>query len=101
MTKAELAKQVDRLGALQAQIADLEKIETAIKNELKAIGDGAFEGDLFRATVATSNRETLDMKAVREKLTPQFIAAHTKVTEVTVIKVVARTNGALGLKVAA
>ena len=88
---------VDQLGALQAQIAELELQATRLKGSLRDAGDGAYEGDLFRATVSTSNRDTLDMKAVREKLSPQFIAAHTKTTEVIVVKVVARN----GLKIAA
>jgi len=31
--------------------------------------------------ISESDRETLDMKAVREKLTRQFIKAHTRVTK--------------------
>ena len=83
---------IDRLGALLAQIAELTAEADAIKKQLREIGDGAYEGDLFRATVSTSERETLDMAAVREKLSPQFIRAHTNVTPVVTVKCVAR-NG--------
>ena len=90
-----VAKLVDDLGVLQAQIAELEGKAKVIKDTLKAEGAGAYEGDLFRATVSVSDRETLDMKAVREKLSPQFISAHTKVTSVACVKVSAKVNGKL------
>ena len=83
---------IDELGVLKAQIADLEVRETALKDALIEAGPGAYEGDFYRATVSVADRNTLDMKKVREKLSPQFIAANTKTTEVTTVKVVAR-NG--------
>jgi hypothetical protein len=83
---------VDRLGYLKAQIAELKREENDLKAELIEEGPGAYEGDDYRATVSVTERETLDMKAVREKLTAQFIRAHTNVTEVTTVRVVAR-NG--------
>ncbi len=83
---------IDELGMLLAQKAELEKREKAIKKELAALGDGAFEGSLFRATVATSERSKLDMDAVREKLSPQFLAAHTTYTSVTAVSVKAKTG---------
>jgi hypothetical protein len=42
--------------------------------------------------VNVSEREQFDMEAVRAKLTPQFVAAHTKHTTVTAVRVTAR-NG--------
>jgi hypothetical protein len=81
---------IDKLGDLLAQIATLEREANKIKAELKSAGPGAYEGDLFRATVSVSERETLDMDAVREKLSPQFIRAHTRVAEVQTVRVAAR-----------
>ena len=89
---------VDQLGALKARIVELETQEKALRNALIARGDGAYEGQLFRATVSSTMRCTLDMDAVRAKLSPQFIAAHTRETPVQAVRVAAR-NGAL-LKVA-
>jgi hypothetical protein len=83
---------VDRLGALLAQQAELEKVIKAIKAELVASGETVHEGTLFRATVSTSERAKLDLDAVREKLSPQFLRAHTSFTPVTTVRVVAR-NG--------
>jgi hypothetical protein len=87
--------QIDRLGYLLAEIADLEKQAKAIKDALKDAGDGAYEGEVFRATVSTSERETLDMAAVREHLSRQFITANTKVTETQTVRVVARNGKAV------
>jgi hypothetical protein len=87
------ASLVDQLGRLQAQIADLEAKEKALKAALVAAGVGAYEGELFRATVSASERSTLDMAAVREKLSPQFLRAHTKVTPVNTVRVSAKKDG--------
>lgn len=87
-----LSRTIDDLGHLQAQIAELTKRADVLKAQLKSRGDGAYEGGLFRVTVSTTERETLDMAAVREKLSPQFISAHTNVTKVVTVKVSARNN---------
>ena len=89
-----LTDTIDTLGHLLAQIADLTKRADAIKSSLRELGDGAYEGELFRVSVSTSQRETLDMKAVREKLSPQFIRAHTNVTDVVTVKCAARNGKA-------
>lgn len=85
------SKIVDRLGAVKAKIADL----TAIENTLKSIlPPGEHDGALFRATVTKTERNSLDMDAVRAKLSPQFIAANTKTTPTTTVRVVARVRDA-------
>jgi hypothetical protein len=92
MTKTNLSKTIDTLGELNAQIAELQTQVKAIKDSLGDLKPGAYEGDLFRLTLSQSIRETLDMEAVREKLSPQFIAAHTRQTEVRTFKLGARTG---------
>lgn len=84
----------DALGALKAQIADLEaqaKIEHA---RLVALGAGAYEGEIFRATVSIAERESIDWKTIAARLEPsrQLIAAHSSAKEVTTVRVVARTG---------
>jgi hypothetical protein len=81
---------IDALGAIKAQIADLEAREKELREAVLALGEGSHEGRMFKVTVVTVERETLDMKAVRAKLSPQFIVAHTRVTPVTTVKVAAR-----------
>lgn len=92
MTKTNLTATIDALGALKAQIAELTKQEKALKVALGDLAPGAYEGELFRLSISDSVRCTLDMDAVREKLSPQFITAHTRETEVRTLKVSAR-NG--------
>lgn len=83
---------IDALGKLKAQIADLQKQEEILKRAIIESGVTAEEGELFRVTVTNAVRETLDMEAVREKLSPQFIRAHTKETFYTTVRVSARKS---------
>jgi hypothetical protein len=92
MTKSNLVATIDALGELKAQIAALQTKEKELKKALGDLKPGAYEGDLFRLTLSQSIRETLDMDAVREKLSPQFITAHTRQTEVRTFKLGARTG---------
>ena len=87
-----LTSAIDRLGNVKAQIASLKREEEELKAVLIEQGPGAYEGDTWRATVSEAERETLDMEAVRAKLSAQFVRAHTIVTPVTTVRVVARTN---------
>jgi hypothetical protein len=89
-TTLSLEAQIDALGQLKAQIADLESQESKLKKAITGAGAGAYEGSLFRVTVTISSRETLDMEAVRKHLSPQFIRAHTRASETTTVRVTAR-----------
>ena len=83
---------IDRLGELKAlQLGDLREANK-LKEVVVELGAGAYEGERYRATVSVFERANLDMDAVREKLSPQFIKAHTSVKKVTVVKVTARNN---------
>jgi hypothetical protein len=84
-------EKIDALGKLKAKIADLELYEKDLKNALIAdIGKGSADGKTFRCSISSSTRETLDMDAVRAHLSPQFIRAHTKVSESPVVRISAR-----------
>jgi N-methylhydantoinase B/oxoprolinase/acetone carboxylase alpha subunit len=87
-----LTSAIDRLGDVKAQIAALKKEEETLKAVLIENGVGAYEGDTWRATVSVAERSNLDLDAVREKLSAQFLRAHTTVTEVTSVRLTARTN---------
>jgi hypothetical protein len=72
-TTAKIAIQandpVDRLGALRAQIADLESEAKPIVDELKTQGAGVYEGTLFRVKIAeVAGRESYDSAAMEAKL---------------------------------
>ena len=83
---------VDRLGLLLAQIADLEEQAEAIKNELKNGAEGVVEGNLFKANVILSQRSTVDNKAVYKALnvSDDLLAKFTKTTAVITVKVTSR-----------
>jgi len=81
---------VDRIGALKAQIAPLEKQLKKLQDELKARGAGNYEGVMYDANVSIGTRSQLDMDAVRAKLTPQFMVAHTTETEVVTLRITAK-----------
>jgi hypothetical protein len=88
---------IDTLGTLLAQIADLEKQASAIKDDLKDSatapgGSKVFEGDLFKATVVESNRSTIDWKQLSADLgiTADVLAKYTKTAAVFSVKVTSR-----------
>lgn len=77
---------VDQLGDIREQIKALQEKEVALKAIIAEQGVGIYEGDNYLAEVLKHGRDNLDMAAVRAKLTPQFIAAHTVTTQVTTVK---------------
>jgi hypothetical protein len=62
------ASLVDQLGRLQAQIADLEAKEKALKAALVAAGVGAYES--FSRTAAMSSVERSEAETVARKSSP-------------------------------
>jgi len=87
----------DQIGTLKAKLAPEMKRLAAMEKHLKTLGVGRYQGESFEANVFAGERETLDMAAARAKLSPQFIAAHTTVTETITLKVTARQLGAVAL----
>lgn len=83
---------IDELGRIKAEMARLAVIESSIKKQIVAMGPGAYEGELFRATVSEIETDRLDMEAVRQKLSAQFIRAHTSVSRSVRVNVTARTG---------
>lgn len=95
--KADLnLTQIDELGMLLAQIAELTKRADAIKDSIKdaatAGGPSAYDGTMFKATVVEANRRTTDWKAIQKALNipEDVIIEHTSVTAVFSVKVTAR-----------
>jgi hypothetical protein len=88
--------QVDTLGQLLAQIAELTKQADAIKDQFKdaanAGGAKAVEGDLFKATYIEANRTSVDYKALCADLgiTADQIAKYSKTAAVFSVKVTSR-----------
>lgn len=83
--------EIDKLGMLLAQIADLEAQAEEIKTKLKQ-NEGIVEGNLYKSCVTLSQRKTVDNKAVfaEANIPADLIAKHTKTTAVITLKVTAR-----------
>ena len=94
--KNELFTQVDTLGALLAQIADLTKQANAIKDSIKdsatAGGDKVVEGALFKATCVEANRTTINYEKLCADLgvTDEQLAQYKNVNAVFSVKVTSK-----------
>lgn len=87
---AAVGKMVDDYGYLAAEMAALKKRQKRLRGKLAALGQGAYEGQLFRVTVSEGDRETLNVAAVREHLSPEVLAACTDIEPVTTVRCHAR-----------
>ena len=83
--------QVDTLGNLLAQIAELTKQADKIKDEIKD-GGKTVEGMLFKATYIECNRKSVDTKKMYADLgiTEDTVAKYTSTTAVFSVKVTSR-----------
>jgi len=60
---------IDRLGEIKAQIADLQKLADGLAASIKEMGAGKHDGELFSATVVkVDDRWSADSKAIAAKL---------------------------------
>jgi hypothetical protein len=101
LTAAQIADLVDKIGAAKAVLAPgLEDLDAMIE-QLKAQGAAVYSGDLFDANVFDSERTKYNMDAIREKLTPQFLRAHSKQFNVRTCKVTAKKTAGKRVAVAA
>ena len=91
---------IDRLGELKAQIADIQSLADDLAATIKALGAGRHDGDMFAATVSViDERWSADPKAIATKLLEvmgkeafdRFTACHQKKTVgYTTLKLTAR-----------
>ena len=88
--------QIDELGLLLAQIAELTKKADAIKDSIKdaatAGGPAVIEGNLFKATVVEANRKVTDWKAIAKvcNIPESVIADNTSISAVFSVKTTSR-----------
>lgn len=87
---------IDTLGELLAQIADLQAradlIKDALKDQASISGEKVFEGAHYKATYIESNRSSVDYKALTKDLgiTAEQLAPYTKTAAVFSVKVTSR-----------
>ena len=77
---------VNKLAEVRAEIAHLKEVEAEYVRAIKESGAGTYEGEEHYVVVSESERSSLDIKAVRKKLSRQFIKAHTTTTSVVTLK---------------
>jgi hypothetical protein len=88
--------QVDQLGMLLAQIAELtakaDAIKDAIKDSATAGGAKVVEGNLFKATVVEANRRVTDWKAIAKvcNIPEDVIIENTSISAVFSVKTTSR-----------
>jgi hypothetical protein len=73
---------IDRLGHLNEAIASLKKEADSIRSEFKKANITKGHTNEFDLDVVIQTRSYLDQTAVKAKLSPQFLAAHTRKAEV-------------------
>jgi hypothetical protein len=88
---------IDALGDIKAEIANLTAIAKIYEAQIKDLGVGAHDGDLFRASVSeVAERSSLCPKAAEDKLRElgvdgRWFSKNQKVAKgYTVLKIVAR-----------
>jgi hypothetical protein len=88
--------QIDELGLLLAQIAELtakaDKIKDSIKDAATAGGPSVVEGNLYKATVVEANHKVTDWKKIAKvcNIPESVIADNTSITAVFSVKTTAR-----------
>lgn len=92
MSTSTFVADVDRLGFLLAQIADLTKQANEIKSELKnATTRKSFDGNLFRAVVIEQERVSYDTDILKAAATPEILELARRESFVVSVKVTARS----------
>jgi hypothetical protein len=83
---------IDRLGMLMAQAADINEQIEALKDSIKNQGEGNYEGTLYKANVKLSQRKVVDYKTIIAELDvpSNLVDAHTTTTASITLKVTAR-----------
>lgn len=93
LTQAELnfipAIAVDELAELKAKIAPLQERADALVAQLKSTGLERIDGTLHTAVISLSERETVDIKALKLEH-PELVAPYLRRSLVETLKMTAR-----------
>jgi hypothetical protein len=74
----EINNPIDRLAAVRAEKAKLEKEEKELTETVRKLGDGEHDGDKVRAVISTTSPERLDVDAIRAAMPDEWIERFTK-----------------------
>ena len=81
LSDAALSANVDRLGVLNAEIADLKKKADAIKDKLIASGESEVFGKAYKAVIVAKSSVKLDSKKAKALLSAKQIADCSKLID--------------------
>jgi len=70
---------IDKLGAVNQAIAELEATARKLKAELISKGVGVYDGELFTAEVQHYDRATISPRLVREVIDPELSSSVTEI----------------------
>lgn len=84
------AAMADRVGEIKIVMAQLERELAEHKQAMIDHGLAHYDGETYRVTLTSIIRQTLDMKAVRAKLSKAWQEAHTNTTHVVQMHVMAQ-----------
>lgn len=88
-----ISEDIDELGTLKAQMADLQERMDTIRARLISEGVSHAHGSLFQVSISSYPRRTVDWKGVAMKLKakPRLVEQFTKETIVSSLRVSARS----------
>lgn len=81
LSAAALVRNIDKLGALNAEIARLSKEADGIKSMLKDLGKGEYTGKTFKAVVSEREACRLDSAKVKALLSATDLMKVTSVSK--------------------
>lgn len=85
---------VDRLGFMLADKADLDAQVEALKDEIKNQGEGKHVGEYYKASVSLSQRPYINYEAILQELNivldPDIVKKHTKTSASLTCRVTSR-----------
>ena len=85
-----LRRTIDELGMVRKEIEALKLREQELRDSIALLGAGQYDGDRFKANVTVDERQNIDLDAVREAMSPQWLRAHTFRQMVTTVRVFGR-----------
>lgn len=92
MKSRTVSELVDDLGAVRAEMAELESRDKALREELIRRQVTEASGRLYRMAIVAATRSTLDAKGIRREMGDTWCEAHTRQTITTSVRVTLRSD---------
>lgn len=83
---------VDRLGRVRSELDALAGEEKELRDRLLAVGAAEIDGSVYRASISTSIRWSLDTGAAKTALGQEWVDAHSRQSIVRSVKLAPRAD---------